>query len=199
MKLIDLEAIPDDSWNLPELGKYCRNLLTRSAADAWRIGRAIAIARKQQERGDYETWLTTIRLSKTTAWRYQEIASKYGIHELIGRGISEVMIEMGLKSSPPIEKLASAACCFGGGGGLSDSQPEPEDQGEAEEQPPHAEEPKDGRYPWEAKPKWNTAHTVEAVRTAAEMLGQYEGPTTPAFSAALEELETALERFTVKP
>lgn len=75
---------PDDSWNLSRLAKFCRDLIRRSAIDAWYIGKAVSIARdKHKVEHDWLAWIKAeVEMSQRSAYRYIEIHRQLDFSEL---------------------------------------------------------------------------------------------------------------------
>ena len=92
-----VESSPDESWDLDQLGRYAEiglseadrlqresiQLGRRSTVQIFRVGRALSIARQKVPWGEWERWLTTHNIKKTSAWEAIELYERAGSEEAI--------------------------------------------------------------------------------------------------------------------
>lgn len=91
------ESIPDDSWDLEQLGRYAATSLNeadrllresiqlgrRSTVQIFRSGHALAIARRKVPWGEWGRWLATHHIKRTTAWEAIQLYERAGSEEAI--------------------------------------------------------------------------------------------------------------------
>ena len=83
--------LPDESWGLTDLARFVTLTVRRSGVDAWWIGKALLIARtKHTKKRHWLRWLKTDvkGLGQSTAYRYMDVCSAFGLDEVEGKTLS---------------------------------------------------------------------------------------------------------------
>jgi hypothetical protein len=104
------DQIPTTAWSPEKLGEYCLLANQRMADEAWRIGRALIIAKSKLKHGEWLAWLKRYcpTLSAATRSRYRRLAEQFGEADLQGVGLVEAYRRAGLVKSPSPRKTATA-------------------------------------------------------------------------------------------
>src|SRR5262245_11834226 len=110
MEELNTTPAPQEAWSPEQLGEYCLRLNQRMADYAWRIGRALMIAKGKLNHGEWLPWLRRYcpSLSAATRSRYTRLAERFTEEELHGVGLVEAYRRAGLvKSLPPREEATN--------------------------------------------------------------------------------------------
>jgi hypothetical protein len=96
-----LNATPDKSWSLDQLGEYCRTAKRKMAVIVWRVGRALLLAKSQYGKyGDWGPWLKRYcsDWSRASISRYMSLAKKTTEDQLVGIGVTDAYKLAGIRT-----------------------------------------------------------------------------------------------------
>jgi hypothetical protein len=137
------ESIPDESWDLDRLGIYAHTGLNesnrllkesiqlgrRSTVQIFRSGRALSIARRKVPWGQWERWLVTHNLKKTTAWEAIELYQRAGSEEAIADLTpSQAKTKFGIGTPPQTDTHKRARPHNPSSDSSSENEDEPNDE-----------------------------------------------------------------------
>jgi hypothetical protein len=99
------DKLPDESWDMPSLERFIGRALRVTAAEAWKIGKALAIAReKHRPTRTWLKWLKWLRnvygLAQSVAYRSIDVSEGFSFEEAQGHGLSELYTLL----HPPVEE-----------------------------------------------------------------------------------------------
>lgn len=113
-----LSETPADDWSLEQLSSFCVQAFRRTGMDSWKLGKALSIARdKHKEDRSWMEWLATTKISRSSAYRFMDIAKHCQLSDAEGKSQLELLELVAERKQPTlkIKQGTSVSECDGEG------------------------------------------------------------------------------------
>jgi hypothetical protein len=153
--------MPNNDWSLNQLAEFCVTSIRRSGEDAWKIGKALSIARsRHKENGDWLRWLReeVDGLGQSTAYRYIEVFNKLTLDQVRSLSVNEIyeLIRIEKEASKPKVEVLNSDDDGQDGEGKADAVVAADEMKDESDEPTHhvGHRSKKSRPDGTSKPSW---------------------------------------------